>query len=130
MEKTAKITRTVFKNEWNNPKGGQIFYHDIELDNGDKGQIGSKDKEPEKLNPGKEITYTIDTSDARGNKIKLVQVHNGFKGGMKGGNGSFALAYAKDVVIGSWCDKSPAKLTSKDLFDIADKMYTWLEDKK
>lgn len=38
MEKTAKIVRTVFKTIWNNPKGGQVFYHEIDLDNGDRGK--------------------------------------------------------------------------------------------
>lgn len=128
MEKTAKITRTIFKNEWANPKGGSVYYHDIELDNGDKGSIGSKEKEPEKLNPGKEITYTID-----GNKIKAVVPQNGggnFPKKAPANNSSFALAYAKDVVIGSWCEQSPKKLTSEDLFTIADKMYNWMEAKK
>jgi hypothetical protein len=129
MEKTAKITRTVFKNEWQNPKGGSVFYHDIELDNGDKGSIGSKDKEPSKLNPGESLTYTIDNG-----KIKAVapQGQNGFGGFKKqpANNASFAMAYAKDVVIGSWSEHSPKKLTSEELFKIADKMYAWMEEKK
>jgi hypothetical protein len=42
MEKKAKIKRTVFKNEWTSPQGSKVFFHDIELDNGDKGSIGAK----------------------------------------------------------------------------------------
>lgn len=104
MEKTAKITRTTFKTVWDNPKGGQIFYHDIELDNGDKGSIGSKEKMPAKLNPGSDLTYTID-----GNKIKAFVATQ-----QSGGGGSFqkkpqiepriqmigfAMSYTKDLVV-------------------------------
>lgn len=127
--KTAKITRTIFKNEWDNPKGGKIFYHEIELDNGDKGQIGTKDKEPSKLNPGQELTYTIEKTE-KGTRIKVVpQAMGGFKR-QTGSNASFAMAYAKDVVIGSWTEHSPKKLTSEELFKIADKMYLWMEERK
>lgn len=101
MEKKAKITRTVFKNEWAGPNG-TVYYHDIELDNGDKGSVGSKDKMPAKLNPGQELTYTID-----GNKIKAVNATQGFTGGGGGKKGpdpkvqivGFAMAYTKDLVV-------------------------------
>lgn len=110
MEKTAKITRTVFKNVWNNPKGGQVFYHDIELDNGDKGSIGSKEQMPAKLNPGAELTYTIE-----GNKIKAVVPAQQPSGGQWPNRSktapepriqmiSFAMAYTKDLVVAGKVD--------------------------
>jgi len=68
----SKITRTVFREAWNNPKGGVIYYHDIELENGDKGQIGTKTQDPAKLNPGQMLDYTLTTTE-RGNKIKVNQ---------------------------------------------------------
>lgn len=117
MEKTAKITRTTFKNVWNNPKGGQVFYHEIELDNGDKGQIGCKDQMPEKINPGKELTYTIEVNE-KGSKIKAVipaqqNAGNWPKGGRTAPEPrvqmiSFAMAYTKDLVVAG-------KLELKDL---------------
>lgn len=76
MEKKAKITRTVFKNEWTGPNGS-VYYHDIELDNGDKGSIGSKEKMPAKLNPGQELTYTIQENPNGADKIKAVNVQGG-----------------------------------------------------
>lgn len=113
MEKKAKIVRTVFKTAWNNPKGGQIFYHDIELDNGDKGQIGAKEQMPSKLNPGSELTYTIE-----GTKIKAVvpQTQQFFKKQPEPRIQmiSFAMAYTKDLVVAG-------KVELKDLpvqFDI------------
>jgi hypothetical protein len=102
MEKKAKITRTTFKNEWSGPNG-TVYYHDVELDNGDKGSIGSKEKMPVKLNPGNELTYTID-----GNKIKAVNAPGaggGFAGGGKKGPDpkvqivGFAMSYTKDLIV-------------------------------
>lgn len=108
MEKKARITRTVFVSEWNNPKGGQVYYHKIELDNGDVGQIGSKEKMPAKLNPGQELTYTIEETE-RGAKIKafMPSIPGSFK---PGGGGrpvadpriqmiSFTGSYIKDLVV-------------------------------
>lgn len=104
MEKTSKITRTVFVSEWSGPSG-QVYYHEIELANGDKGQIGSKEKMPAKLNPGSDLTYTIEET-ARGNKIKAVAAQ-GQQGGFQGRKApeprvqmiSFAAAYTKDLVV-------------------------------
>lgn len=130
MEKTSKITRTVFKNEWAG-QNGTVFYHEIELENGDKGQIGCRDKEPSFLNPGQELTYTIELGD-RGNKIKKVNPKTGFSGGgskAPASPASFALSYAKDVVIASWGEHSPKKMASEDLFNIAEKMYKWMKDR-
>lgn len=108
-QKTAKITRTVFVSEWSNPQGGQVYYHQIELDNGDSGQIGSKEKMPSKLNPGSELTYTIE-STSRGNKIKAVVA--GYPAGFKGRPPidprahfiGFSAAYAKDLVVAGKMD--------------------------
>lgn len=111
MEKKAKITRTVFKSEWAGPNGN-VYYHDIELDNGDKGSIGSKEKMPTKLNPGSELTYTIE-ADARGGfKIKAMNPNAG-GGGFTGGGKrpdpkvqivGFAMSYTKDLIIGGKVD--------------------------
>jgi hypothetical protein len=103
--KTSKITRTTFVNEWS---GGMsvVYYHEIELANGDKGQIGSKEKMPAKLNPGSELTYTIE-STSRGNKIKaVVPAGNQFQGKGRAMPEpriqmiSFAAAYTKDLIVG------------------------------
>lgn len=123
MEKKAKITRTTFVSEWNNPKGGQVYYHKVELDNGDVGQIGSKEKMPTKLNPGNELHYTIESTE-RGNKIKAVVENQG--GGFKAGGRpqidpkvqmiSFAMSYTKDLVIAG-------KVDLKDMGQYFDKIY-------
>jgi len=111
MEKTSKITRTVFKTEWKG-QNGSVFYHDVEFENGDKGSIGTKEQEPAKLNPGQELTYTLEPNDKGGlPKIKPVQA----KGGYSGGGGkpqqdpkvqmiSFSMSYAKDLIVGGKVD--------------------------
>lgn len=127
MEKTAKITRTVFKNEWKGDKGS-VFYHEIELDNGDKGQIGTKEHLPTKLNPGQELTYTIESTE-RGNKIKAVQpAGGGGFGGRKGGPDpkaqivGFAMAYTKDLVMAD-------KIKIGELPAIFEKIHKLMADK-
>lgn len=79
IEKKSKIKSCRFVSEWAG-QNGIVYYHEIELDNGDKGQIGAKDKSPEKLSPGQELTYTIEAT-TRGNKIKAVSAGGGFKPG-------------------------------------------------
>lgn len=120
MEKKGKITRTTFVSEWAGPNG-QVYYHSIELDNGDAGQIGSKEKMPAKLNPGNELTYTIE-STSKGNKIKAVSTGGGFQ---KGGRPSidpraqfigFCHAYAKDLVVAG-------KVELKDINGAAESMF-------
>lgn len=125
MEKKAKITRVTFKNKWEG-NGNTVYYHDIELDNGDKGSIGTKEQMPARLNPGQELTYTID-----GNKIKAVASSSG--GGGFGGGGKkgpdpkvqiagFAMAYTKDLVVAG-------KITTDQLPSIFEKIHKLMADK-
>ncbi len=122
MEKHAKITRTVFKNEWKGTNG-TVYYHDIELDNGDKGSIGAKEQMPSKLNPGSELTYTIDNG-----KIKAVApAGGGFQGGRKGPDPKvqvvgFAMSYTKDLVVAG-------KVTIEQLPAIFEKIHKLMSDK-
>lgn len=64
--KTSKI-KSINKKvvEYNNPRGGIIYYRDIEFENGDKGSIGTKEESPDWMTEGRELTYSIN-----GNKIK------------------------------------------------------------
>ncbi len=128
MEKTSKVatvSQPTEKTGWYN--------FTINFDNGDKGVYGVKSPTQSKFIVGQEITYLLEETQY-GNKVKPAS--NGtssFKpGGFKApaNNSSFALSYAKDVVIGSWIESSPKKLTSEDLFKIADSMYNWMEGKK
>jgi len=130
--KTAKITRTTFVSEWMSPQGSQVYYHSIELDNGDLGQIGSKEKMPEKLNPGHELTYTIEAT-SRGNKIKAVTENKGFK---PGGRPTvdpraqfigFANAHAKDLVVAGKIDIKELNGATESMFKNMLKLYNSIQ---
>ena len=58
--KNAKVTSCVFSREWEGPSG-KIYYHNITLDNGDDGSVGTKEKMPSKICTGAEIWYTIES---------------------------------------------------------------------
>ena len=58
--KNAKVTSCVFSREWEGPSG-KIYYHNITLDNGDEGSVGTKEKMPSKICTGAEIWYTIES---------------------------------------------------------------------
>lgn len=59
-----------------------------------------------------------------GNKIKWNKPNAGGGGGrQRSGNESFALSYAKDLVIGG-------KVTMDQILPTAEKLYLWLESKK
>lgn len=80
---TSKIKSCVFKSEWTNPNTNKIiYYHDIEFENGDKGQIGTMTANPDKLKVGTEHTYRVE--DKNGNKkIVIEQQQQGFNRGSK-----------------------------------------------
>lgn len=132
MEKKARITRTVFVSEWNNPNGGQVYYHEVELDNGDKGQIGSKEKMPAKLNPGSELNYTIETTP-RGNKIKAVMDKAQMFGGKKQVQDpraqfiGFSAAYSKDLVVAGKLDLKDMNGAAESIFKNMLKLYATIQ---
>jgi hypothetical protein len=104
MEKTSKIKSSKFTREWGEGQS-KTFFHDIELENGDSGSIGAKEKNSDKLRPGSDLTYTIE-SGQYGNKIKAVSAGGGggFGGGRKGPEPKtqiigFAMSYTKDLIV-------------------------------
>lgn len=127
MEKTSKITRTVFVSDWAGPSG-PVYYHEVELANGDKGQIGSKEKMPAKLNPGADLTYTIEETP-RGNKIKAVVTPgqpSGFKGrpqiDPKQQVATMSMSYCKDCIVAG-------KVDLKDMEAVFNRMYNAIMSK-
>ena len=65
--KTGTILKCNFTNEWVNPSGKTVYYHQVILDNGDVGNIGTFDKYPNKISTGTSIQYTIENS-----KLKIL----------------------------------------------------------
>ena len=131
--KASKIKSVSFDREWSNPNG-IVYYHTVEFENGDKGQVGTKEKMPAKLAVGTEHSYELETTD-RGNKIKITQPANSFGGG--GGKfvqkpfehdaASFAMSYAKDIYIANMSQPISQPI---DLYKQADAIYNWLISKK
>lgn len=129
MEKKARITRTTFVSEWSGANGN-VYYHKVELDNGDEGQIGTKEKMPAKLNPGQELTYTIE-STSHGNKIKAVSAGGGFQKKAtidpRAQFISFASAYSKDLVVAGKVDLKDMNGASESIFKNMIKLYNTIQ---
>ena len=127
-EKKSKIKSSRFVSEWTG-QNGVVYYHEIELENNDKGQIGTKERLPDKLNVGQELTYTIE-STSRGNKIKAVSVGGGsnFRGGKpqrdpKEQMISFSMSYCKDLVVAGKLDIKDLELGTTRIYNIMKKLY-------
>ncbi len=76
MEKTSVIRKINFVNGWQG-NDETLFYHEIQLENGDKGKLdGNKEESPQWLVVGTEITYT-DRKGPRGWLIKVLGTNAG-----------------------------------------------------
>jgi hypothetical protein len=126
-EKTAKVLKCTFTRDWLNPKKQLVYYHLLQLDNGDIGTIGTMEKNPDKIKEGTTINYTID-----GEKIKL-STESAFqaKKAKAGGGGlykkremsdeeylGYAWSYAKDLIVAGKKMKD-----FKELKDLARAIY-------
>lgn len=66
--KQSKIAYCKFTNEWLNPKTStKIYYHELQMENGDIGTCGSVSANPPKFSVGSIVEYEIE-----GSKIKLI----------------------------------------------------------
>ena len=114
-QKKSKVVKCVFSNEWKNPSGSLTYYHDLTLENGDTGSIGSMEKYSKKFTEGTIIDYTLENG-----KIKIVtnetnssQQTNYQKSGKNQNNSNYsnprpakqeqflgyAWSYAKDLIV-------------------------------
>ena len=81
---------------------------------------------------GIEVEYEF--VDGQYPKIKTISNFSGggYSGKKAGGNASFALSYAKDVLVADWVsttkEKATGTLTTEDMFNLADKMVKWIND--
>jgi len=117
------VTSCVKVKDWQNKEGRLVPIYGIGLSDGQSGESFGKE-----IPIGTPVSELIIESGQYGNKIKLKSSGsgNGWSGGgggKRGGNESFALSYAKDLVVGG-------KVDIKHILPIADKLYAWLESKK
>jgi hypothetical protein len=130
--KTAKVTGILQCKPWNGPKG-TVYFHKIELDNGEVGEIGKKAENAFKI--GDSVTYTSEQTEY-GLKFKAVQENNGFRGGNGGGSrgssASFALSYSKDLMCSMVAAGKTADLKAAEIADatmvVAAKFTNWLKE--
>jgi len=124
--KTSVITKCKFSGDWKAPNGDTLYFHNIELKNGDSGNVATAEKYATKIEVGKEVSYTINDKM----KIKLSQEegHDNTPKTYSGSNAAYnrqakpkrsytkkpedflgyACSYAKDLVVAG-------KATAKDI---------------
>lgn len=134
MNKLSKIKSVNFTSEWKSPAGSSVYYHEIELENGDIGNVGRNKKLPDDMKVGSEIEYSI--SDK---KIKFVKSMNNNESSYKSNNKyynkgnnnynnnkgpesylGYAYAYAKDMVVAGKTSKEDLE----NLQHIAESIYS------
>lgn len=125
--KTAKVTEVNGCRRWDG-NNGTVWYHSIVLDNGDVGSIGKKQENA--INVGDELTYEIN-----GDRIKAVMPQGtgfGKSGGKQGSPASFALSYAKDVMVAAMPFHPDVKVA--DWVDVtlaaANKFHSFLKERE
>jgi hypothetical protein len=139
MEKTAVIKSASDPRAWTNQAtGSTIYYRVLTMDNGDKGEIGSKEEHPDKLKVGASLTYTlVDGGEYNGEKkwkIKAV-VAGGFQGGGRpqaNPNQQLATmtaAYAKDLTLAIVTPMDSSAEIVKKFSEIYEGIYTKVKEK-
>jgi hypothetical protein len=139
--KTGKIEKIVKVSPWEG-SNGVVFYHHLEMDNGDKIDIGKK----KNLAIGEELCYQVTDTQNEYHKAKAVnpEYNSGGSGSNSGGSNrsakkawpteaekwpSFALSYAKDIYISHGGDPQTAPADAAGYVKaIADELLVWLKE--
>ena len=91
----------------------------------DRGEYLSKSQDQNKFVVGQSANYEAIPNKNPQYPAKIKPVQESFKGGQRGSNKSFALAYSKDLAvahIGQGKD-----FNSEKILDVAEAFYQWLE---
>jgi len=99
----------------------KTFYHNLEMENGDKINIGKK----KELTVGQELEYEIVGEGQEYNKAKAIQ--KPFNKGNVGSNGCFALSYAKDFVSTMYGTSDDKNEDIRIVLKVADTFKEWLD---
>lgn len=117
MEKVISCTKV---RDWTKD-GKSVPIYSVGLSDGQGGESFGKE-----IPVGTPMSELVLEQSQYGLKIKWNKpgASGGFSGGgRRSGNESFALSYAKDLVVGG-------KVDIKQILPTADKLYDWLESKK
>ena len=134
--KTAKITACTYVREWTGANG-TIYYHDLTLDNGDTGNVGTKEKNSGKIAVGQTITYNLEPREFNGKttyNIKLQAPAPAFnRGGGSGySNPNNQHEIRKSVALNNAVQfhKDQKGATPGAVLDTAEIFLAWLEEAK
>ena len=111
-------------------KFGLMYKYEISMEDGNTGQYASK-KYTSTEADGFPFIINVETEyEWHPGQYPAIKPKSDFKAS-KGGNGSnasFALSYAKDVLVASYMTANPEILTlsTEQMFDLANKMNEWL----
>lgn len=133
--KSSRIKASRFDKEYKGANG-TIFYHTVELENGDKGQVGSKTMAPDFLEVGEVFHYTISSKETQKGtqyvlkRVKPPEAPSGesapaqtYKGDSR--NASMALSYAKDLAVANIA--AAREFGSADVLKVAELFKKWLD---
>ena len=133
--KQAAVKRILHNTRTYNSQNGTMYVHQIEFDNGDRGDYSSKSElcQDKKFKEGEVAYYTVEENGKYTPKIKPAEPPQGTPGAnRKAGNGSmesFSLSYAKDLAcarLNNKCGEGGAESVIAD----AEKFYNWLISKQ
>ena len=134
--KTAKITACTFTREWASANG-TIYYHDLTLDNGDSGSVGTKEKNSSKIAVGETISYNIEAKEFNGRttyNIKLAAPAPSFNKPAGGGysNPANQNEIRKSVALNNAVQfhKDQKGATPGAVLDTAEIFLAWLQEGK
>ena len=126
---TSKVTKAEFNREWESSYG-MLYYHDIEFEDGTKGQYPSKKKDQTKFVVGQTAEY--ETED-KGKWIKIKPVKQEFGGGrrkvnVKSIHGSEAVYMAADLVASGSIHEDDHLSVEKHIYEQLQKCATLGEE--
>lgn len=144
--KTSRIDEILNEKPWDG-KHGRVWYYTLVLQNGDRGEIGTKTRDFYKM--GDELVYTAENTD-HGWKLKKFnpdQQQNNYQGGSqgnsqpqqqgqqtprgaRGSSASFALSYAKDLAVANVAANGQPidmEMLADKVIAAAEKFNSWLE---
>ncbi len=113
----SKVKHVKGNGDWPNKFGETMYSFEYELEDGVIGLANHKTLQP-KFNPGDSVEYIKGTDKIGNTTIKFVE-QKPFSSGSGKSNSSFALSYAKDLVV-----SGHAKI--EDILKYADKLNKWL----
>lgn len=118
---TSKIKSFEYKNSFTTPNG-EMYSFNIELENGDKGQINSKSKNPDWGKEGSEISYSVKSEHPKYGPTFKRETQGGFGGNKSKSNVGavvgMALNKSVDMLIADKIKGDQLETTAQRILDV------------